>query len=121
METGTQETRTGSRTDRRLSRLIAHYEGLLKSPNDSVSLRAAEKLGDILMRQAELRDKADERQLKRDLAGLRTAPATALVPSFTTPQTRDELIRQLQREVDAKAQRKQALATNDDSEKSFFD
>jgi hypothetical protein len=104
MEAGTQETRKGSRTDRRLSKLIAHYEDLLKSTDEAVSLRAAEKLGDILLRQMEIKDRQAERQLKRDLAGVRTAPATALVPASTTPQSRDELIRQLQREVDAKAQ-----------------
>jgi hypothetical protein len=105
METGTQETPKASRADRRLSRLMAHYEGLLKSTDESVSLRAAEKLGDILMRRAELKDRADEREFRREMAELRSlVPAPALVPACTTPQGRDELIRQLQREVDAKAQ-----------------
>jgi hypothetical protein len=112
------------RADRRLTKLIAHYEGLLESADEAVSLHAAEKLGDILMKQLELKDKQAERQLKLDLAELRawvppaTAPAPALVPA-PTPQSLAETIRQLQQEIDAKAAARGKQQT--DEEQSFFD
>jgi hypothetical protein len=91
----TEQSTKGTRANRRLSKLIAHLEGLLASNDEQASVRAAEKLGDILMRQAELRDRQAEREFKREM---RSAAFTPTAPA-STPQSLDETIRQLRLEV----------------------
>jgi hypothetical protein len=100
----TEQSTKGARADRRISKLVTFYESQLSSGDGQVQMQAANKLADILMRQLELKDRQAERQLKLDLADCnkRAAPLTPTTPSV--PRDRDELIRQLQREVDAQAQ-----------------
>jgi hypothetical protein len=115
----TKQSTKGTRADRRITKLIAYWETKLNDTDEAVQLQAAEKLTEILLRQAELRDRADEREYKREMAGLRkaftpTAPAVAPVLDI------DRTIADLRRQVAERERGKQALAT-DDSEKSWFD
>jgi hypothetical protein len=113
MATGTK----GVRADRRLSKVCAHYQGLLQSSDEKIQLEAANRLGDILMRQAELRDRADEREYRREQAWLRTWVPTP-TPAPTAPvESIEETIRKLRAEVNAKERGKQQT----DEEKSWFD
>jgi hypothetical protein len=111
----------GVRADRRLSKVCAHYQGLLQSSDEKIQLEAANRLGDILMRQAELRDRADEREFKRELRAMAvtpTAPAPAPVPAVPQ-ESIDQTIAKLRLEVAEREKGKQALATGE--EKSWFD
>jgi len=105
----TEQITKGARADRRLTRLIGYWESKLNGTDEQVQMQAAEKLGDILLRQLELKDRREERQLKLELAGLRNAPLTA-----PAPQSIEETIKRLRAEMALKK-------ANDDSEESFFD
>jgi hypothetical protein len=102
------------RADRRLSKLLAHYQGLLQSSDEKIQLEAANRLGEILMRQAELRDRADEREFKRELRAMAVTP-TAPAP---TQLDIDATIADLRRQVAERKRGKQAQATVE--EKSWF-